>query len=115
METALLFLKEACEKEGTQFVLVSNSGCWTFLARENLWFSEKAEYLELRYKWIEEFAERHHITYLDLNRAFLQEYCAGGLTSGDIHIPWDGHWTPLGHRLAAENMHLLLRRRASMP
>jgi hypothetical protein len=114
MGAALLRLKETCEKEGTQFVLVSTSGVWTFLAQENRAFLEKAEMLALRYNWIEEFVKKHGISYLDLNKALLGEYLARGFTAADIHIPWDGHWTPLGNRLVAEHIHDFLRE-ASAP
>ena len=109
MGAALLQLKETCEKEGTKFLVVSASGIWTFLAEENRGFLEKAEFLALRYNWIAEFVKRHGIPYLDLNQALLGEYRARGLTYADIHIPWDAHWTPVGHSLVADHMLNFLR------
>lgn len=109
MGAAILRLKESCENEGTQLLLVSTSGIWTFLAQENRDYLEKAEFLALRYYWIEEFVKRHGIPYLNLNQALLGEYRARGFRYEDIHVPWDAHWTPLGHRLVAEHMHNFLR------
>jgi hypothetical protein len=110
MGAALLQLKEACEKEGTHFLVGCTSGIWTLLAQENQDFVEKARFLALRYNWIEEFVKRHDIPYLDLNKALLGEYCARGLKYEDIHIHYDAHWTPLGHRLVAEHMDAFLRK-----
>lgn len=54
------------------------------------------------------------IVYLDLNDALL-EYRKIGLRCEDIHIPWDGHWTPVGHRLAAESIHRMLKSSRLIP
>jgi len=109
MEKSLLTIKGMCECNKSRFILVSVSGCYTFMAQENPGFYQKSEYLALRYKWLEQFAEEHSIVYLDLNKAFLELYKNQGLKSNDLHIPWDGHWTPLGHRLAAESIYAFLK------
>lgn len=111
MGKALLSLRATCEQNGSYFLLTSVSGCWTFMALENPWFAKKSELLALRYKWLEQFTDEHSIEYLDLNKTLLQQYRSMNLTSADIHIPWDGHWTPLGHQMAAESIYTFLKRK----
>ncbi len=103
MAKALLNFRTMCEKDGAHFLLMSPSGLWTFLAREEPNLKTKSEHLAKRYTWLEEFAREHSFAYLDLNKSLLQESLSIGLRCDDIHIPWDAHWTPLGHRLAAES------------
>ena len=78
------------------------------MAQENPGFIPKSEYLALRYKWVEQFAKEHLIPYIDLNKAILELYKSRKLKSAELHIPWDGHWTPMGHRLAAESIYAFL-------
>jgi len=115
MAKALLSFRTMCEKDGTHFLLMSPSGVWTFLAREYPDFKTKSEQLAKRYAWFEEFAREHSFTYLDLNKSLLQESRSIGLRCDDIHIPWDAHWTPLGHRLAAESVYRMLKSNRLIP
>lgn len=109
MAKALLSFRTMCEEDGVHFLLMSPSGVWTFLAREYPDFKPKSEHLAKRYAWLEEFAREHSFAYLDLNKSLLQESRSTGLRCDDIHIPWDAHWTPLGHRLAAESVFRMLK------
>jgi len=109
MTKALLSLRAMCEKDGSHFLLVSSSGLWAFVAPEDPKFKPNSGYLAKRYTWLEEFAREHSLDYLDLNKALLKESQNLGLRARDIHIPWDAHWTPLGHRLAAESIHRTLK------
>jgi hypothetical protein len=109
MAKALLSFRAMCENDGAHFLLMSTSGVWTLLARENPAFKRKSEYLARRYAWLEQFARDYRFSYLDLNEELLEQYRKNGLRSDDIHIPWDAHWTPLGHRLAAESIYRTLK------
>ncbi len=109
MSKALLNFRTMCEKDGSHFLLISASGVWTFLAGEYPDFKIKSERLAKRYAWLEKFAREGSFAYLDLNEALLRQSRAVGLRCDDIHIPWDAHWTPLGHRLAAESIHKTLK------
>ncbi len=109
MAKALLNFRTICEEDGSHFLLMSPSGVWTFLARESPAFKTKSDFLAKRYAWLKEFAREHSFDYLDLNNALLERSRSIGLRCEDIHIPWDAHWTPLGHRLAAESIHSMLK------
>ena len=109
MAKALLNFQTICEEDGSCFLLTSPSGVWTFLAWESPAFKTKSDFLAKRYAWLKEFAREHSFDYLDLNDALLERSRSLGLRCEDIHIPWDAHWTPLGHRLAAESIHSMLK------
>jgi len=112
---ALLSFRTMCEKDGAHFLLMSPSAVWTFLAQEDPAFKMKSEHLAKRYAWLERFAQDHSFAYLDLNDALLEQYRSAGLRCEDIHIPWDAHWTPVGHRLAAESIHRMLKSSRLIP
>ncbi len=109
MTKALLNFRAICEEDGSHFLLTSPSGVWTFLSREYPDFKTKSDLIAKRYAWLKEFAREHSFAYLDLNDALLERSRSVGLRCEDIHIPWDAHWTPLGHRLAAESIHGMLK------
>ncbi len=51
---------------------------------------------------LRDIARRQSIEYLPLLPRFKEAMKANGWQLSDLHFPCDGHWTPLGHRLAAE-------------
>jgi hypothetical protein len=109
MKKALTTLGDLCHQDGARFVMISPSHCWSFLAREDPNLDRMREHMERRYAWLAHFAHERCWEYHDLDKAMCASSQDQGMKASDIHIPWDGHWTPAGHRLAAQAIFVRLR------
>ncbi len=105
MEKALLLLKSECEKDGVHFILSHATAGWNFVHGGNEIHQMRSDKIMERYRWLEDFTNKHGVHFFDLQQSLIQHQQQENLDASDIHIPWDGHWTPLAHRLAAEKLY----------
>ncbi len=108
MKKALLYLRSECEKDGVTFILSHATACWTFMEDGDEIQRTRRNMVSERFSWLEKFAHKHGFHFYDLQESLVKHQHQKNLDSSDIHIPWDGHWTPLAHRIVAEKLHVYL-------
>ena len=110
-EKILLRFREEVEQDGSQFVVVNLPiNTRQALMSRHQFVSEMGYEDELikdvdplyPYRRLEEFVDRENIQYLSLVPGFMEFVRENHLEEPYFSFTCDGHWNPLGHRLASE-------------
>lgn len=97
-EALISEVAQESERAGARFLLVSLTDPFQLaLAKEHPELDPEKPVQRL-----EDIARRQNLDYLPLLPLFRQAMKENGYRLEDIHYSCDGHWTPLGHRLAGE-------------
>jgi len=100
-EALVVEVARESRKAGARFLLVSLTDPFQLALQQNKQNNPELD-PERPIQMLTDIARRHGLDYLPLLPLFRQAMEQNGYQLEDLHYSCDGHWTPLGHRLAGE-------------
>ncbi len=97
-EALIAEVARTARNAGADFLLVSLTDPFQLASRSPHPRFDPAKPVRL----LSQIAEKHNLNYLPLLPLFQKAMEEQGLKLEDLHYSCDGHWTPLGHRLAGQ-------------